>query len=245
MLALILCLASTGGDPGPVDFTKVERSIAKPPADLGPEPLYGLFLFGPKGEKRVWAILDRSARTEGDYDLLYLDLDADGDLTEPGERISGGAVEEEWRGRSRFQVAELRDPAGSAVHRDFELTWAPERVRFSMRWHGKARTLGGYGPTSEDICTFGPSPTSAPIFVPGWDLPFQFETWWGGEERPMERGKENDFKVFIGNAGSGRGTFTCVDDKFLAKQEYVLAQLSYTSPSGRKQTEPAELRQRC
>ncbi len=43
------------------------------------EPRYALLAFGPKREQRVWLVLDGGA--------LYVDRNANGDLTEPGERL--------------------------------------------------------------------------------------------------------------------------------------------------------------
>ena len=39
-----------------VDFAKIERRIAKEPKYVAP-PLYALFLFGPKGDMKVWAVI--------------------------------------------------------------------------------------------------------------------------------------------------------------------------------------------
>jgi hypothetical protein len=43
------------------------------------EPRYALVVFGPKAQTRVWMVLDGP--------VLYVDLNANGDLTEPGERL--------------------------------------------------------------------------------------------------------------------------------------------------------------
>src|SRR5262245_12231038 len=74
---------------GPIDFATVPRAIAKLPKLEAKEPLYGLFLFGPKGETRVWAVLDKSRADAPAYDVLHLDLNANGDLTDEGECFKG------------------------------------------------------------------------------------------------------------------------------------------------------------
>src|SRR5437660_1658389 len=43
------------------------------------EPRYALVVFGLKAETRVWMVLDGS--------ILYVDLNANGDLTEPDKRL--------------------------------------------------------------------------------------------------------------------------------------------------------------
>src|SRR4051794_7427388 len=83
-LALAAPAAPAGGPP---DLSRADRSIGKEPAYVARQPLYGLAVFGPAAEKRVWMVLDRS-RPDSPYDVLHIDLDADGDLTGPGERLT-------------------------------------------------------------------------------------------------------------------------------------------------------------
>jgi hypothetical protein len=61
------------------DLTKIERSINKEPAYQG-KPRYCLLVFGPEAKRRVWLVLDG--------DVLYVDLNGNGDLTEKGERVA-------------------------------------------------------------------------------------------------------------------------------------------------------------
>src|SRR5215213_4483254 len=94
-VALIFLALSLGSVPAAEmpDLTRVDRAIKKEPAYVAKDPLYGLALFGPKAEKRVWLVLDRSKPDAAGYDVLHIDRDADGDLAGPGERIeaAGGA----------------------------------------------------------------------------------------------------------------------------------------------------------
>jgi hypothetical protein len=62
------------------DLTKVDRSIAKEPTYRA-KPKYCLLVFGPEAKTRVWLALDD--------DVLYVDRNGNGDLTEDGERIAG------------------------------------------------------------------------------------------------------------------------------------------------------------
>ena len=75
----------------PIDFASVPREILVQPAFVSKKPRYGLFLFGLNGEMRVWAILDKSSAGIAEYDVLYLDVNANGDLTEKGEKFSAKA----------------------------------------------------------------------------------------------------------------------------------------------------------
>ncbi|MGQ0633606.1 MAG: hypothetical protein ACT4QC_03260 [Planctomycetaceae bacterium] len=62
-----------------VDLSKIDRSIAKEPK-YAHEPHYALIVFGPRAAHRAWLVMD------GD-DVLYIDRNGNGDLSEPDERI--------------------------------------------------------------------------------------------------------------------------------------------------------------
>lgn len=72
------------------DLTKVDRTLKKEPAYQSKSPKYGLLVFGPKAETRVWLVLDLGDPWDKDSskNILYVDRDGDGDLTGPGERIT-------------------------------------------------------------------------------------------------------------------------------------------------------------
>src|SRR6266702_3291632 len=54
------------GAPSPaVDYTKIDRTIAKEPRYQSKTPKYCLLVFGPEAKTRVWLVLDR--------DVLYVD----------------------------------------------------------------------------------------------------------------------------------------------------------------------------
>lgn len=216
----------------PIDFKRVDRTIAKLPELKSEKPLYGLFLFGVEGETRVWAVLD--AKTPGAYDILYLDRNANGDLTGSDERFAG--VE------GKFTIGDFKEPDTEVVHKEFTITWMKESIRYQMKWAGGPVTMGCYGPTGESYAHFAPSPKEAPIFVPGTERPFEFDHWMSGT---LKRGETNDFKVFMGNKGDRTGAFTCVDDKFLPAGERVLVQLVCRDGAGKEQRLTAELAERC
>jgi hypothetical protein len=62
-----------------VDLTKVDRVIAKEPKYQS-QPRYALLVFGPKADIRAWLVMDGE-------DVLYVDRNGNGDLTEEGERV--------------------------------------------------------------------------------------------------------------------------------------------------------------
>lgn len=73
------------------DLTKVDRTIKKEPTYQSKSPKYGLVVFGPKAETRVWLVLDLAGEPsdpDGSKNTLYVDRNGDGDLTDPREMVS-------------------------------------------------------------------------------------------------------------------------------------------------------------
>jgi hypothetical protein len=79
-LRLLLVLSFCSMPATAADLSKMDRTIAKEPKYQS-KPKYCLLVFGPEGKTRVWLVLDG--------DVLYVDRNGNGDLTEAEERISG------------------------------------------------------------------------------------------------------------------------------------------------------------
>jgi hypothetical protein len=62
-----------------LDLATVPRQIHKHPKYRSEQPKFGLLVFGPNAEARVWVVIDG--------DTLYVDRNGNGDLTEPDERF--------------------------------------------------------------------------------------------------------------------------------------------------------------
>jgi hypothetical protein len=216
----------------PIDFKKVDRTIGKLPALNS--PLFGLFLFGPEGKTRVWAVIGRSARDNEAYDVLYLDRNADGDLTGKDERIAGVPMPDDGKTMPGvdFRIGDFREPRTDVVHTEFEIYWQPPFAGYRIKWSSGAMVGGD--------CGFGSSPAEAPVFVPGTDRPFEFAPW----GRKLERGRENDVMVQIGNRGDRDDAFSWVDERFLPEGEKVLVQLVCKDSSGVERKVNAELKER-
>jgi len=67
-----------------VDYDKIERRLVKEPAYRTKAPKYALLLFGPEARLRVWLVMDG--------EVLYVDRNGNGDLTERGERFDKEAA---------------------------------------------------------------------------------------------------------------------------------------------------------
>jgi hypothetical protein len=102
--------------------------------------------------------------------------------------------------------------------------------------------MGLYGPSSDTYAQFAKSTQKAPVFVPGYDRPLEFEHWMSGT---LTRGNTTDFKVFVGHRGDRRGAFCSSDDKYLPRGEDPVATLLYTTVDGKRKRYQAKLTGRC
>jgi len=167
-------LAQPGATPEPyveVDCQKLERRIGKEPAYVA-EPRYALFVLDLAGRNRTWAVTDKSTRDAPFHDVLYLDLDADGDLTGPGERFVGQRDPNKAPAglEMSFRIPELRVPGTALVHKSFLLSTSPKKDRsgfwFRMQWNGRHEVSGGYDATGIDTTAWATSAAKAPVLRP-------------------------------------------------------------------------------
>jgi hypothetical protein len=77
-IRLLLVLLFCAGPATAADLSKIDRTIAKEPKYQS-KPKYCLLVFGSEAKTRVWLVLDG--------DVLYVDRNADGDLTVPEDRL--------------------------------------------------------------------------------------------------------------------------------------------------------------
>lgn len=213
--------AQAAPDPGyvAVDYTKVERKLGKEPKYVG-EPRYALFVFDLAGKHRVWMVADKSAADARYHDVLYVDLDGDGDLTEQGERFTGklDASKAAAGMAMTIRVGDVRVPGTDLVHTKFLVSTSPKEGRsgfwFRMSWAGKHEMSGGYGAVGIDTTTWGSSAANAPIFRPCPVGPLSFATW-GDEAIELQAGADAHINVIAGNAGGGTNTLAVVDENFV------------------------------
>jgi len=75
-------------DPRPTfDCAQIDRTLKEPKFGSA-KPAYRFFAFGPEGKTIVSLVADESKGTGKGVDTLYIDLNADHDITEPGERFT-------------------------------------------------------------------------------------------------------------------------------------------------------------
>ena len=112
-LAAIFILLG-GTTVGAADLTKVERRLVKEPAYKSASPHYALLVIGPEARDRVWLVKDG--------DTLYVDRNGNGDLTDPGEKVSatkGGSAKDGYS----FEAGDLN--VGGKKHYGLNVTVEP------------------------------------------------------------------------------------------------------------------------
>jgi hypothetical protein len=128
------------------DSTRIDRRIAKEPVYQSESAKYCLLVFGAEAKTRVWLVLDG--------DTLYVDRNANRDLTEANERVRGNG--------SEFEASEITELAGKAKYAHLRLKQfdLPDRgeERLSMISLEVRDKLRQYG-----IVQFADRPEVAPL----------------------------------------------------------------------------------
>jgi hypothetical protein len=220
----------------------IDRRIPKEPKYNATRPLYGLLAFGPAAQKPAWMVLDRSKPDSDRYDLLYVDLNANGDLTESAERVVGESEGNEVR----FEMPDLKDPVTGAAHTQFGIRVSGDAptVMVSMMWRGHFKMGGGYPqePDHGGYMKFGDKPADAPVLWADGDSPFRFQRWYSAT---LPIGGQDDFKVFVGQPGVGESSFWAFQVHFLPEAEGVKATLIYHDGQNKEERVVCLLKERC
>lgn len=201
-----------------VDLAKIDRAIKKEPVYKSKTPKYCLFVFGPEAKTRVWLVHDG--------DVLYVDRNGNGDLTEEGERVETTddiVFVEDAAGNSKNRhLPQANDTLGLKV--EFKVGTITERDGKTKHtlWVGLPKDDNRYflGAEVDGKCLqmidsgfgfrFSDRPKDAPIVhlngplvVHPWLPMLPPET----QHPPLIRGAEtNQLVIRIGTDGIGTGT---------------------------------------
>ncbi len=225
-----------------VDWSKVNRKILDEPDYQSDTPKYCLVAFGPKAETKVWMVLDSSKKDLGNYDVLYADLNANGKLTDKGERFTT----ESTGGSATFKLPDFADPTTGQTHTEFTLRTrggesGSEMV--SVLLNGEYKFGGGYPTTgTENYNQFAKSADEAPILWIDGSGPFGFQRWYSDE---LEIGGSSSLKLFLGLPGQGHSTFCAFQRYVLEEDEQLQATLIYEDAEGKTKQTVSWLKERC
>jgi hypothetical protein len=129
--------------------------LVKEPVYQSKNPQYAVLVFGPKAETRLWLVLDLAydplREKPGEKDSLYIDLNGNGNITDPGERVPVETVTMrhfEWVVKREVETHLPRFTAPDIVTRD------------GKKYTGLTVDVGSY-------LAGGFRPTTLKVHVPG------------------------------------------------------------------------------
>lgn len=170
ILAILLNEILTFG----VDLSQIDRTIRKEPAYQS-QPSYCLMVFGPEAKTRVWLVQDG--------DRIYVDRNANGDLTEPGEKLTPSKREEfttqvdnkpapyrTWT----YSIGTIEPEDKTGPHTELKLTryqigQPPANQIISLKVNGKTLQYAGWAPifstnrATASVIHFGGSVMAQPL----------------------------------------------------------------------------------
>ncbi len=204
------------------DLSKVDRRIAKEPTYKTKTPTYCLLVFGAEAETRVWLVLDG--------DQLYVDRNANGDMTEDGEAVAGKD--------GKFDAVTITAKDGVAsgtrveVQRAGELTFVYCHINTDSWQRAVVDKTGNL--------QFADSRQAAPVIH--FNGPLTIAPRF---EQRFDRNAATDLDVMVGTPGLGTGTFARLDNNQVAANLHPVAEIVF--PIGGKETEKLRvvLNQRC
>ena len=107
----LAAIAFANAEPGPI-----KNTIRREPDYQTKAPKYGLLVFGPDAADRVWLVHDG--------DTLYVDRNGNGDLTEPGKKVSAKSDKsQDPEFGHAFDAGDLS--VGGKVHKGLKVQFPP------------------------------------------------------------------------------------------------------------------------
>lgn len=188
------------------DLKGLDRKISKEP-EYQSRPHYVLLVFGPKAEQQAWLVLDD--------EVLYIDRNGDGDLTEPDERVpldveatkKINVAPGTYKGMNVFQVGTVAGVRLEFRHWVRNREFVPKddfykkilKERDENNWeNGTLRRTAKDGMHAQNPVLLCRRPEDAQISHLNGPLTLQLRR---GERQKLERDGENVFDVSIGTPG--------------------------------------------
>jgi hypothetical protein len=218
-LSLVNSLAASSDPP------TIDRTIRKEPAYRTKAPKYGLLVFGPEAKDPVWLVQDG--------DTLYVDRNGNGDLTEPGKKVTAEKKPGREEDGYTFEVGDIT--VGGRMHKGLSVSFSflkrfadgslgkrPD-VKAALTKDPKAMAvwlgadvevpwLKGAGRRANfsagmtdllGVLQFADTPASAPVVHFGGPLQVTFYN-----QLPTLRvGRGSELILVVGTPGVGPGTF--------------------------------------
>jgi hypothetical protein len=226
-----LGLLACSGVAAAADLSKIDRTIGKEPAYQN-KPGYCLLVFGPEASTRVWLVKDG--------DVLYLDRNGNGDLTEadkrltPNTRDSAGTITDS-AGKKKYKIqgCNLTKIGGKDGKEPKEYCYIVIDIDEAFRQY----TVAG----------FADRPQDAPVVH--FDGPLTFGV--ADPDTTLDRSdKPSDLRVYIMTRGHGEqdGSTVAVHHGVGIPQDvHPVVEVEFPSkePGGKPVTAKYTLKQRC
>ena len=240
----------------------VDRTLTKEPTYRS-SPRYCLLVFGPEAKTRVWLVQDG--------DILYVDRNGNGDLTDPAKKVLAEGRDGVDDGTYAFKIGAIQD--GAHVHKELNLYIAKigyladsddsvaaflaknpngrgYRLDAEVEMAGwKGNKPGGrlrhdtfYADTN-GVLQFAERPGDAPVIHFGG--PWQIRLY---GRHQLTIGRDTDVYLGVGTPGLGPGTMTYIEyDGVIPENVYPTLDITYASSgsNGPRRTARYELKGRC
>ena len=208
------------------DLDKIDRTILKEPVYQSKAPKYCLLVFGPEAKTRVWVVLDD--------DVLYVDRNGNGDLTEKGERFVERNVADLG---DIFEVGDILEPDSKIKHTDLRIRRLMGSegmaLMMSIMIEGKRKHIvkGGLWP----FLILADKPQAAPIIH--FNAPLTIIPDTHLELTRAQKGEENaELEIYVGTRGLGRGAVVSVGIDAIPQNIHPLAEIEF--PNKKADGEP-------
>lgn len=235
--ALAMSLAASPASA--VDLEKLDHPLRKEPAYQSKLPKYCLVVLGPKAETRVWLVLDG--------DVLYVDKNGNGDLTEAGEKIGITTPNQD---PANFGEVEITAGTGTKKPKLSAAAWNwlnrrqnPQRqleVTLSCTTEDGTRFVA-WGDEKSPL-KFGDRPADAPIVHFGGPLVMGLEI-----RGPLVRKSATEFELnmAVGCKGRGPGAFAAMIYTPVPMDAYPKAVFEFPGPTPEPIKVETFIKQRC
>ena len=227
-----LCQVSVAGDP-PNLADALSGKLTEP--EYNNTPKYCLLVFGPQADTRVWLVEDG--------DTLYVDRNANGDLTDSDESVAASDVRDLRKYRDqKYKVGALLPTSEVKPNTELELTryFSPRREEISyvikLSVDGKIQHFSGWAPIlvakREDATIIHFGGRVVPEAV---------------REKSLKLGeKRQHLHVRFGTPGRGEHSFASLNYETIPKESHPIARITWPAkPGTRAPVSRAFLEKRC
>lgn len=153
------------------DYLAVPRNLVKAPMLVSTNARYALMVLGLDLKNTAILIWDESEGTGKGYDTMYVDVNLNGDLSEPSEKFFCANGDPKTLPREKYSIPPIVLPSGDRFGLSLESHWEPDTISYPTHYEwtdAKARSILGLShlPYMTHL-QWGKSIEDAPVHVIG------------------------------------------------------------------------------